>query len=285
VIRRRRPLRRNRIQDALRRSRWRRLGQWLGRRWLSVANAGALFVLALAMLTTTQCSVEQIAVRRQSASSDEAVTRVTQLSQVIGHNIFLLNTDRVARELATIPSVLSVQVVPRLPNTVEIDIVERVPIATWRTPGGAFLVDEQGFAMAPAPDGSPAPGQPGQPAPAAPPGQQMIVTDTTGREVHLGDQVDQRALLAARELIKAFPAAGAQVTQVEYSPQGLLLVTDGGWRVLFGEARDLNDKLASFVAIHDLARQQSLAITFVDLRPKDRPVYQLATTNPAPARG
>jgi cell division protein FtsQ len=277
VNRRRRPPRRNRIQDALRRSRWRRLGQWLGERWLSVANAGALFVLALAMLTTTQCSVEQIAVRRQSASSDEAVTRVTQLSQVIGHNIFLLNTDRVARELATIPSVLSVQVVPRLPNTVEIDIVERVPIATWRTPGGAFLVDEQGFAMAPAPDGPP-----GQPPP---PGQQMVVTDTTGREVRLGDQVDQRALLAARELIKAFPAAGAQVTQVEYSPQGLLLVTDGGWRVLFGEARDLNDKLASFVAIHDLARQQSLAITFVDLRPKDRPVYQLATTNPPPARG
>jgi len=279
VIRRRRPPRRSRIQDALRRSRWRRLGQWLGERWLSVANAGALFVLALAMLTTTQCSVEQIAVRRQSASSDEAVTRVTQLSQVIGHNIFLLNTDRVARELATIPSVLSVQVVPRLPNTVEIDIVERVPIATWRTPGGAFLVDEQGFAMAPAPDAPPAPG------PAAPPGQPLIVTDTTGREVHLGDRVDQRALLAARELIKAFPAAGAQVAQVEYSPQGLLVVTDGGWRVLFGEARDLNDKLAGFVAIHDLARQQSLAIAFVDLRPKDRPVYQLAATNPAPARG
>ena len=272
MIRRRRPARPNRIQQALRRSRWRRLAHWLGQRWLSVANAGALFVLALAMLTTTQCRVEQIAVRRQSASSDEAVTRVTQLSQVIGNNIFLLNTDRVARELATIPSVLSVQVVPRLPNTVEIDIVERVPIATWRTPAGAYLVDEQGFALAPAADGQP--GQPGQPLPA---GQQMIVTDTTGRDVHLGDRVDQRALLAARELIKAFPAAGAQVTQVEYSPQGLVLVTDGGWRVLFGEARDLNAKLASFVAIHDLARQQSLAITFVDLRPKDRPVYQLAT--------
>ena len=111
------------------------------------------------MLTTTQCRVEQIAVRRHSASSAEAVTRVTQLSQVIGHNIFLLNTERVAQELATIPSVLTVQVVPRLPNTVEIDIVERVPIATWRTPAGAFLVDEQGFALAPAETrGRPRPG-------------------------------------------------------------------------------------------------------------------------------
>jgi cell division septal protein FtsQ len=276
---RRRPVRRSRIQQALRRSRWRRFLHWLEGRWLSVGNAGALFFLALAMLTTTQCRVEQIAVRRHSAASDEAVTRVTELSQVIGHNIFLLNTDRVARELATIPSVLSVQVVPRLPNTVEIDIVERVPIATWRTTGGAFLVDEQGFALAPAdPDG--AQGQPGPGAPAEgarPPGAALLsVTDTSGRELRPGDRVDQRALLAARELVRAFPAAGAQVVEVEYSAQGLVLVTDGGWRVLFGEARDLNDKLASFVAVRDLARQQSLAISFVDLRPKDRPVYQLA---------
>jgi Cell division protein FtsQ/DivIB, C-terminal len=102
------------------------------------------------------------------------------------------------------------------------------------------------------------------------------VTDTSGREIRPGDRIDQRALLAARELVRAFPAAGAQVVEVEYSAQGLVLVTDGGWRVLFGEARDLNDKLASFVAVRDLARQQSLAISFVDLRPKDRPVYQVA---------
>ena len=239
------------------------------------------------MLTTTQCRVEQIAVRRQSASADEAVTRVTQLSQVIGHNIFLLNTERVAQELATIPSVLSVQVVPRLPNTVEIDIVERVPIATWRTPAGAFLVDEQGFALAPAEPAGPGPGQapPGRRAARLPAGPLLDVTDTTGREVRLGDQVDQRALLAARELVRALPGAGAQVQAVEYSPQGLLLVTDGGWRVLIGEARDLNDKLASFVAILDLARQQNLAIRSSTCAPKTGPVYQLATANPPPGRG
>jgi cell division protein FtsQ len=260
---RRRAVRRNRIEQALRRSRGRQLLHWLRERWLSLSNATALFVLALAMLTTTQCRVEQIAVRRHSASSAEAVTRVTQLSQVIGHNIFLLNTERVAQELATIPSVLTVQVVPRLPNTVEIDIVERVPIATWRTPAGAFLVDAQGFALAPAPD-------PARQAPL------LEVNDTTGQELRLGDQVDQRALLAARELVRALPGTGAQVQAVEYSPQGLVLVTDGGWRVVIGEARDLNQKLASFAAVVDLARQHNLAIKLVDVRPKDRPVYQLA---------
>ncbi|HEX2514726.1 MAG TPA: FtsQ-type POTRA domain-containing protein [Chloroflexota bacterium] len=270
---RRRAVRRNRFQQALRRSRGRQLLHWLRERWLSLSNAVALFVLALAMLTTTQCRVEQIAVRRHSASSAEAVTRVTQLSQVIGHNIFLLNTERVAQELATIPSVLTVQVVPRLPNTVEIDIVERVPIATWRTPAGAFLVDEQGFALAPAETAGQAPSQ----APDPPrPGPLLEVTDTTGQELRLGDQVDQRALLAARELVRALPGAGAQVQAVEYSPQGLVLVTDGGWRVVIGEARDLNHKLAGFAAVVDLARQHNLAIKLVDVRPRDRPVYQLA---------
>jgi cell division septal protein FtsQ len=270
---RRRAVRRNRFQQALRRSRGRQLLHWLRERWLSLSNAVALFVLALAMLTTTQCRVEQIAVRRHSASSAEAVTRVTQLSQVIGHNIFLLNTARVAQELATIPSVLTVQVVPRLPNTVEIDIVERVPIATWRTPAGAFLVDEQGFALAPAETAGQAPSQAPDPSRTGP---LLEVTDTTGQELRLGDQVDQRALLAARELVRALPGAGAQVQAVEYSPQGLVLVTDGGWRVVIGEARDLNHKLAGFAAVVDLARQHNLAIKLVDVRPKDRPVYQLA---------
>lgn len=263
MIRRRRSVRPSRLQRALRRSRWRQLLQWLGGRWLSVANSAALFILALGMLTTPRCRVEQIAVRRQSAASEEAVTRVTQLSHVIGHNMFLLNTERVARELATIPSVLSVRVVPRLPHTVEIDIVERIPIATWRAANGAFLVDDQGFTLAEAGEDRLEP-------------MRLTVIDTTGREVSLGDRIDQRALLAARELTKSLPLSGAQVRAVEYSPQGLVLVTDRGWRVLIGEAESLNVKLASFAAILELARQQNLSIKFVDLRPQDRPFYQLS---------
>ena len=110
------------------------------------------------------------------------------------------------------------------------------------------------------------------------------MTDTTGQELRLGDQVDQRALLAARELVRALPGAGAQVQAVEYSPQGLVLVTDGGWRVVIGEARDLNHKLAGFAAVVDLARQHNLAIKLSSTSaPRTGPVYQLAALN-HPAR-
>jgi cell division septal protein FtsQ len=183
---------------------------------------------------------------------------------VVGHNIFLVNTARVAREVATVPSVLSVRVVPRAPNVVEIELAERVPIATWATAAGTFLVDDQGVVLG-ATGGEEATGGPG-----------FAVRDTTGRPIQPGDVVDRRSLLAARELARALPAAGAQASQVEYSPQGLVLVTDSGWRVIIGDTDGLNAKLANFAGIVELARAQNVKVAVVDLRPRDRPFIQIA---------
>ena len=54
------------------------------------------------------------------------------------------------------------------------------------------------------------------------------------------------------------------------------VATDEGWRVVFGDADALNTKLANFAAIVELAHTQNLRLALVDLRPKDRPYYQLA---------
>jgi hypothetical protein len=66
------------------------------------------------------------------------------------------------------------------------------------------------------------------------------------------------------------------VGEIEYSPQGLVFVTDRQWRVIFGDTEALNTKLAALKSIVDLARSQNLNLRLVDLRPKDRPFYQLA---------
>jgi hypothetical protein len=83
-------------------------------------------------------------------------------------------------------------------------------------------------------------------------------------------------MLAARELARALPSAGAQAAEVEYSAQGLVVVTDAGWRVIFGDTEDLNAKLANLAGIVELARQQNLRLATVDLRPRDRPFFSLA---------
>lgn len=244
------------------------MANWLAPRWVSIVAGVALFAGALALLTSPRFRVEQVVVRRESPSAQAAVTKATQLSQVVGRNIFLVNSSQVAQEVAAIPSVRQARVVPRLPNVIEIEIVERAAVAAWRAHNGTFLVDDQGYVVAEAPEAAPAP---------APEDQALlIVKDTTGRDVVIGEYVDQRSLLAARELAKALPAAGAGVREVEYSPQGLVLVTDRQWRVIFGDTEGLNAKLAGFKAIVDLARSQNLNVQLVDLRPQDRPFYQLA---------
>ena len=259
------------VQRALRRSRWRRSMEWLRPRWISLIGAIGCAAGIPALLLSPLFTVEQVVVRRESASSAAAVTRATQLSQVVGHNIFLVNAQRVAQEVAMVPSVLKVRVIPRLPNVMEIEIVERRPIATWSTGTTTFLVDDQGFLLAEAgqTDGTPAS------ASAATEGL-LAVRDTTGREMQLGDQVNQRTLLAARELAKALPAAGVRPKDVEVTPQGLVFTTDAGWRIIFGEVEALNAKLANLATVADLAAKQNLKIALLDLRPKDRPLYQLA---------
>ena len=256
------------VRRALRRSRWRTTLAWLGPRWFSIVTAGALFGGGGYLLTSPQFRVEQVVVRRDSSAAQAAVTQATQLSQVVGHNIFLINTSRVAQEVAAVPSVLRARVVPQLPNVVEIEIVERVPIAAWRAQNGAFLVDDQGYVLGAAPEGVAVREPEDQVVP--------VVKDTTGRNLAPGDQVDQHTLLAARELVKALPAAGAGVREIEYSSQGLVFITDRQWRVIFGDADALNTKLATLKAIVDLARSQNMDIRLVDLRPKDRPFFQVA---------
>jgi cell division septal protein FtsQ len=257
------------VQRALRRSRWRQVLHWLGPRWLSMVGAAALLALSLGLLTSPRFRVEQIVVRRGSASAQAAITRATQLSQVVGHNIFLLNTSRVAAEVAAVPSVRRARVVPRLPNVVEIELEERVPIATWQASNGPFWVDDQGVVLGEAPAVA-TPPRPTDPA-------ALVIRDTTGRELRPGDQVEQRVLLAARELVKAFPLAGLTVHDVEYSPQGLVFVTDRDWRVIVGSADGLNAKLANLKAVVELAGRQNLSIKLLDLRPTDRPYYQVAS--------
>jgi cell division protein FtsQ len=263
VIRRRRadpP--RGQLQRALRRSRWRAALAWAGGRWPALVLGSAALAGAGALAALPDFRVTHVTVRHEAASSDEVVTRATQLAQVVGHNVFLVNSQRIADEVASIPSVLRARVIPHLPDTVEIEIVERKPIAVWRTPIAAFLVDDQGFLMGEATGGAADPA--------------FVVKDGTGRELQLGGRVDQRALLAARELVKAMPAAGVRVREVELGPSGLVFTSDTGWRIIVGETDALNAKLANLATVTELAQKNGLKIALLDLRPKDRPFYQLA---------
>src|SRR5688572_9387837 len=103
------------IQRALRRSRWRTVLHWLGGRWVALFGGAFVLSAAASLAVLPHFRVEQVTVRRESKSSAEAITRATQLAHVVGHNIFLVNSQRIAPEIALIPSVLHARVTPRLP--------------------------------------------------------------------------------------------------------------------------------------------------------------------------
>jgi len=92
----------------------------------------------------------------------------------------------------------------------------------------------------------------------------------------VGDRIDQRTLLAAREMAKAMPEAGVRVRETEVGPAGLTFTAESGWRIIVGPPDSLNEKLANLASVVDLAKKNGLKISLLDLRPKDRPFYQVA---------
>jgi len=66
-----------------------------------------------------------------------------------GENLFRLPLDAVERRIATNPWVEHVTLEKRLPNRLEIELVERRPAALLRTAEGVAVVDREGHVVAP----------------------------------------------------------------------------------------------------------------------------------------
>ena len=247
---------------------WRVFARWLGWNWLSVANLLALCVVLLLLLTSPQFQVTQVVIA-QEWESGASLTPAHELSNIVGRSIFLLHTERLAREIEALPSVRSAQVRARLPDRVIVEIAKRVPVAVWHAVNGAFLVDREGQIVGPATDGAPQ-----QPT--------IVIHETSGREREPGQRVERRILLTARELRRVLPELGIDPQTIEYGTIGLTVVGSNGWRIIFGDLEQLNAKLENLVAILDMQRQQPEPLALIDLRPVERPYYRLIATPTIP---
>ena len=244
---------------------WHALSRWLGWNWLSAGNLLALAGLVALLLTSPQFQVTQVVIARESASAAAAMTRAHEVSNVVGTSIFLLHTERLAREIEAIPSVRSAQVRARLPNRVIVEIAEREPVAVWRAVNGTFLVDPEGQII-----GSTAADAPRLPA--------VVIHETNGVERAPGHRIERKALLTARELRRVLPDLGVDPLAIEYGTTGLTVVSGDGWRIIFGDLEQLNAKLENLAAILDMQRRQPEAVEMIDLRPVERPYYRLIPT-------
>jgi cell division protein FtsQ len=124
-------------------------------RWIRFALA-VLALGALAASVWAACFSSLLAVRSVAVVGVERLTaaQVSAMARIpTGRSLLLLDTDRPAARIRTLPAVASVRLERHLLHTVRIVVTERTPVVVLEAPSGRRLVDGTGVIFA-ADDGS-----------------------------------------------------------------------------------------------------------------------------------
>ncbi|MEX2237523.1 MAG: FtsQ-type POTRA domain-containing protein [Dehalococcoidia bacterium] len=218
-----------------------------------------LAVFAVLLFNSSLFKVSKVEVR--GVSSLNALV-IAELAEAEGQNIFTLRLHEVERKLERNPYVRSATAKRVWPNGLQITIDERVPVGVWQVGEQRYLVDGEGFVLAVLL---------GEPPPGTAP---ILALDTTIPAP--GELVDSDALSLITDLQASVPReTGELVASFEYSLQtGLTAITTSGVRVIFGDSKDYEFKLASLGGVFKEARTQGLPFTVIDLRFGESPALR-----------
>lgn len=227
--------------------------------------AGARRVLAVAALPVVLLAVivvafnlPQLKVTQVEIVGGKAldINRVKASLRLDGQNLLAIDAPMIEKMLRQQPAVKAVTVRRQWPNKVIVQVEERRPVAIWQTPEGAFAVDEEGYVISEAQAQGPLP---------------AIVAQEGGLRV--GSRVPQGVMGLSKDIISRMPReSGAQPRQFQYSTSlGLAVVTDQGWKAIFGDDRDLDFKMATLAVVLRTAKERKLAFQQIDLRFGERP--------------
>jgi cell division septal protein FtsQ len=197
------------------------------------------------------------------------------VAAVSGANIFWVDRNQVAARLRALPLVQHVEIDATLPDTVDISILERQPVAFWLSGEQSYLVDGEGVILkAVDPETQSARACAGQPCdPRLAPLPSVVQVD--GQPLAPGDRVDASALAASASLTSLLPTLGVQPIGFEWSRDaGLEVPTRDGWRVRFDDGSSIEEQLASLRAIRDQLAQTQTSASLIDLRFGDRPYFR-----------
>ncbi len=184
-------------------------------------------------------------------------SEIEQVAAARGLNIFWVRQEEVGQRLQAIPTIQSARVSTAFPNRLEIQVVERAPVAAWRSGEIAYLVDAEGRVLRSTNREVALP----------------TIQDVGSRPIQDGGTVDPKALATMFRLQQLLPQATTlRPQEFEYSPDtGVTVLVDGGPRLRFGLDDDLDWKVAALVAIRRDLDRQGQRPELIDLRFKDRP--------------
>lgn len=180
---------------------------------------------------------------------------IERASKVSGFNVFFIEPSNVERTLKQLPEIKSVHAATGLPNIMLVQIEERVPKAVWLKGDQAFWVDSDGYAFKERVQHLDLP----------------TVRDLDSTELKAGKRVAPAALNAVQALLTAWSDAPRNL---EWSvTSGLSTTDEHGWKILFGDASDMDYKVAKLQALVPTLVSQGTRIRLIDLGKGD-PYYQ-----------
>ena len=217
-------------------------------RWFTivglVVGAGVIILL---LLTSPILSVRKVDVEGVVYADPEFISSV--VDSIEGEPILTVDLDAAEKKLLTIPWVRQARVSMHLPARVTIEIVERSPIAFFRSVDGFNRVIDRDGRVLDVIEGDPTDYTP-------------IIG--TGPNISAGQTVEQ-PFLGAAELINALPAdLRARLLTVAVSPEGeVSLALTNDVEVLFGRPDDFQVKLVGVV--NEIKRQGTNRYAVIDV--------------------
>ncbi|MCZ7571959.1 MAG: FtsQ-type POTRA domain-containing protein [Ardenticatenaceae bacterium] len=175
-------------------------------------------------------------------------------AQLEGLSIFWVNPPAIAHILEQNPVIQQAVVTTQFPNHVQIRVVEREPAAVWQSGDQSLFVDRAGVLFPLRGDAS----------------QAVVIRDLRGSPITPGKSVDPEAVLTALKLAELIPDRRA----FDWEPgAGVSFITDGRWRVNFGDHSRLAIKVAAFRAFSEqVAPFRKVAV--LDLSAPEQPYYR-----------
>jgi len=200
---------------------------------------------------------------------------VQDSAAVLGANVFWINRADVITRLSASPLVQRVELSAVLPDTVDVQIVERRPVGFWTSGDQTYLVDKEGVILK-AVDAETAQvracaGQACDPQMAPLPS----VSEIDPEPLVPGDHVDASALTTSSRLAQLLPSVGVQPVGFQWSRDaGLEVPTADGWRARFDQAGNLDLQVAHLRTIREALSRTNTAAGLIDVRFADRPYFR-----------
>jgi len=175
-----------------------------------------------------------------------------------GINLFDIDFEALRTNLESIPSVESVRIQRKLPDTLVVDVVERVPVAQvdWKWRAAPFLVDRNGVVLLATPSGKALP----------------LITGGRFDQLRPGEQINDAGVRYALDIISACDSMGLS-SQMDFErfdlryPDYINATLAGGIGARFPR-HSASNKVVRLAATLQVARERGQRVKTVDLVPE-----------------